>query len=88
MLSKNRSKRLNSIACCDIIATRNYFIRTKGKALIGRDRARAGVCRTAGDLQSAVAGAYEAASQVKWEGMTLRHDIGARALEILNKGND
>ena len=62
--------------------------RNEAGALVNAGGRVLGVCRTAGDLQSAVAGAYEAASQVKWEGMTLRHDIGARALEILNKGND
>ncbi len=45
-----------------------------------------GVCRTAADLRTAVDGAYAAAAEVKWDGMMLRHDIGARALKILEAG--
>ena len=43
-----------------------------------------GVCCTADTLAQAVEKAYAAAAEVKWDGMMLRHDIGRRALAILN----
>ena len=45
-----------------------------------------GVSCTADTLEAAVRAAYAAAAEVKWDGMILRHDIGARALAILNVG--
>ena len=42
-----------------------------------------GVCCTAEDLETAVHKAYAAAAEIHWDGMTLRHDIGRRALGIL-----
>ena len=44
-----------------------------------------GVACTADALEDAVAKAYAAAAEVKWDGMILRHDIGKRALGILMK---
>ena len=44
-----------------------------------------GVCCTADDLETAIDRAYAAAAQVKWDGMMLRHDIGARAMKILKE---
>jgi len=45
-----------------------------------------GVSCTADTLEEAIQKAYAAAAEIKWDGMTLRHDIGRRALSILNKG--
>ena len=45
-----------------------------------------GVSCTADTLDEAIQKAYAAASEIHWDGMMLRHDIGARALAILNKG--
>ena len=42
-----------------------------------------GISCTADTLEEAVERAYKAAAEVKWDGMMLRHDIGARALRIL-----
>ena len=42
-----------------------------------------GVSCTAGDLKTAIEKAYAAAGEIHWEGMMLRHDIGARALKLL-----
>ena len=40
-----------------------------------------GVCCTADDLQTAIQKAYAAVSEVSWDGMIYRRDIGKRALE-------
>ncbi|MBR1559906.1 MAG: phosphoribosylamine--glycine ligase, partial [Clostridia bacterium] len=45
-----------------------------------------GVSCTADTLEEAIKKAYAAANDIHWDGMMLRHDIGARALAILNKG--
>ena len=45
-----------------------------------------GVSCTADTLEAAIQKAYAAAAEIKWDGMMLRHDIGRRALSILNKG--
>lgn len=42
-----------------------------------------GVACTADTLEDAVAKAYAAVAEVSWDGMILRHDIGKRALGIL-----
>ncbi|MBQ6374734.1 MAG: phosphoribosylamine--glycine ligase [Clostridia bacterium] len=47
-----------------------------------------GIACTADTLASAVDKAYAAAAEVSWDGMMLRHDIGARALAILKKGEE
>ena len=45
-----------------------------------------GVSCTADTLEKAIEKAYAAAAEISWDGMMLRHDIGKRALSILNKG--
>ena len=45
-----------------------------------------GVCCTADTLREAIDRAYQAADQVKWEGMIRRRDIGRRAMEIMGNG--
>ncbi len=45
-----------------------------------------GVSCTADTLENAIQKAYTAAAEIQWDGMMLRHDIGRRALSILNKG--
>ena len=42
-----------------------------------------GVCCTADTLKDAIDRTYAAASEIHWDGMTLRHDIGQRALAAL-----
>ena len=42
-----------------------------------------GVCCTADTLREAIDSAYQAAAEIHWDGMMLRHDIGRRALDIL-----
>ena len=44
-----------------------------------------GVSCTAETLENAIEKAYAAASEISWDGMMLRHDIGRRALAILEK---
>ena len=44
-----------------------------------------GIACTAEDLKTAIEKAYEAAAEVRWDGMIYRRDIGARALSILGK---
>ena len=44
-----------------------------------------GISCTADDLKTAIDRAYAAAAEVKWDGMILRHDIGRRALAIMNR---
>ena len=44
-----------------------------------------GISCTADDLKTAIEKAYRAASEVKWDGMICRRDIGQRALGILHK---
>ena len=41
-----------------------------------------GVCCTAQDLRTAIDSAYRAASEIKWDGMIYRRDIGKKALTI------
>ena len=44
-----------------------------------------GVTATAPDLRSAVRDAYAATEKIEFEGMFMRHDIGARALKIIEE---
>jgi phosphoribosylamine--glycine ligase len=53
-----------------------------GKIVTGGGRVL-GVTAVAGDLKAAVANAYEAASEVKFENAYMRSDIGARALSAI-----
>ena len=54
---------------------RGEFITAGGRVL--------GVCCTAPDLSGAIEKAYAAVEQIRWEGMTLRRDIGQRALKAI-----
>ena len=45
-----------------------------------------GVCCTADTLREAIDRAYAAAGEIHWDGMMMRHDIGAKALEIMGNG--
>ena len=47
-----------------------------------------GIACTADDLPTAIERAYAAADEVKWDGMTLRRDIGQRALGILRRNRE
>ena len=44
-----------------------------------------GVTATAADLKSAIRDAYAATEKIQFEGMYMRHDIGARALKVIEE---
>jgi phosphoribosylamine--glycine ligase len=59
--------------------------RNENGALVTAGGRVLGVCCTAEDLETAVKKAYQAADQIRWDGMICRRDIGKRALGILGE---
>jgi phosphoribosylamine--glycine ligase len=59
--------------------------RNENGALVTAGGRVLGVCCTAEDLEMAVKKAYQAADQIRWDGMICRRDIGKRALGILRE---
>ena len=59
--------------------------RNENGALVTAGGRVLGVCCTAEDLETAVKKAYQAADQIRWDGMICRRDIGNRALGILRE---